>query len=154
MLRFGKKTCSFCRALVSTKARGALQPPEGLRLQSCYEGWARGESGDAGATTTSRCHVQEGHMGPVWKTLTIVGGLWGLIGTTNIFAGCTMEDLAYSAFLLMFNIVVFVVPGGVIAGLGPVLRNGRRRKRAEPRRRRAMRRATRWEETRDATTWR
>ena len=91
-------------------------------------------------------------MGPVGKTLTIVAGLWGLIGIMNVFAGCTMEDLGYSAFLLMFNIIVFVVPGSVMAGLVPVLRNGRRRKRAEPRKRRAMRRAKRWEEVGSATT--
>ena len=92
-------------------------------------------------------------MGPVGKTLTVVGGLWGLIGIMNVFAGCTMEDLGYSAFLLMFNVIVFVVPGSVIAGLGPVVRNGRRRKRAEPGNRRAMRRAKRWEEAGGATTW-
>ena len=91
-------------------------------------------------------------MGPVVKALAIVGNLWGLIGITNIFAGWTSEDPSYDAFLLMFNALVFVVPGGIVAGLTPFLRNGPRAKGDQRGERLILYRAKRWEKAGHATT--
>jgi hypothetical protein len=62
--------------------------------------------------------------------LVILGGLWGVIGLGNIVVliGDTSTSTGIQSFGVMFNMVLFVLPAGLVAGLGALLcsRAGRR----------------------------
>lgn len=65
------------------------------------------------------------------KVLTIIGGLGAVIGLNNVFGGWQIDDPSYNAFLLIFNALLLVLPGAVVATIGVALR--RASERAKPR---------------------
>ena len=56
------------------------------------------------------------------KVLTIIGGLGAVIGLNNVFGGWQIDDSSYNAFLLIFNGLLLVLPGGAVATIGVALR--------------------------------
>lgn len=56
--------------------------------------------------------------------LMLVGGLWAVLGVMNVVSvanGPAASNL--TAFALIFNMALFILPGLVVAGLGKVLYN-------------------------------
>ncbi|MBV5330603.1 MAG: hypothetical protein JZU65_23730 [Chlorobium sp.] len=57
--------------------------------------------------------------------LQIVGGIWAVIGLFNLFESPAFKPNTspeMGGFLLVFNIMLFIMPGLVIAGIGSMIK--------------------------------
>ena len=60
--------------------------------------------------------------------LRVVGGIWALIGVGNIFMSPAFDpsnkafSQTSSAVVLLFNILIFVIPGLLVAGIGSIIK--------------------------------
>lgn len=54
--------------------------------------------------------------------LRITGGFWAILGVANVlFSLATPEGQAIGSFVLMFNFMLFVLPGAIVFGIGRVI---------------------------------
>jgi hypothetical protein len=59
--------------------------------------------------------------------LLVIGGIWALLGLANVAGMLSNTDVGtgIQAFGLVFNMVLFILPGLVVAGIGEMLRRRR-----------------------------
>ena len=60
--------------------------------------------------------------------LRVVGGIWAIIGAANIFTSPVFDpsnklySQTGSGFVLIFNVMLFIIPGLLVAGIGSIIK--------------------------------
>jgi hypothetical protein len=52
------------------------------------------------------------------KVLKIIGVIWALLGTANIFLGMYATPEGLPTFGIMFSVALFIIPGLIVYGIG------------------------------------